>query len=194
MQNALVLVVYSLQNTLDWQCTVCRMPSSGDVQFAECSGLAVYSLQNSLIWQRIVCKMPSSGSVQSAECPELTLDDTTQPYSPYPFINVYLFVGILRTLLPSPYSYLPLFTVPMFFNRHFVTFHIKLAQRPLNVTSQSDLNGISTCVFSFSDKDIQRKFIKQFKQRRTEKDSQIYHQKLSNRDKIVISFSVFTFC
>ena len=80
MQNALALVVYSLQNALDWQCTVCRMPSSGSVQFAECSGLAVYSLQNALSlavyslqnvltlavyslqnaqsWQCTVCRMP----------------------------------------------------------------------------------------------------------------------------------------
>ena len=52
------------------------------------------------------------------------------------------------------YSYLPLFTASMFFNRHFVTFHIKLAQRPLKVASQSYLHDISTCVFSLRDTDI----------------------------------------
>jgi hypothetical protein len=58
--------------------------------------------------------------------------------------------------MPSPYSYLTLYTSPMFSNRHFVTFHIKLAQRPLNAISQSELHDTSTDVFSLSDEDIQR--------------------------------------
>jgi len=48
LQNDLTLVVYSLHNTLSWQCTVAECPELGGVQFAECSGLEVYSLQNAL--------------------------------------------------------------------------------------------------------------------------------------------------
>ena len=143
----------------------------GSVQFAECPDLG------SLVCRMpcpgsVVCRMPCPDSVQSAECPQmwlyssqnaltfvlhrlqnaLTLDDTTQPSSHYPFISVYLFFRILRNLLASPHSCLPLFTSSTLFNRHFVTFHIKLAQRPLNVTSQLGLHGMSIqwCTEEFS--------------------------------------------